>query len=160
MSNDMNFIKESIIRATPERVFAFHELPDAFSRLMPPWEKSRIIEVAPTLQPGARAIVETKLLGLFNARWVSLHTAYNPPHMFEDVQTSGPFRSWRHRHLVTPHQDGAVLSDEIEYEPPLGFLGRVAAPLVIIPRLERLFDFRHEVTRKWCEKEEEICIGI
>ena len=148
----MIFIKESIIHATPERVFAFHELPDAFARLMPPWETSRIIEVAPTLQPGARAIVETKLFGLFNARWVSLHTAYNPPEMFEDVQTSGPFRSWRHRHIVTPHEAGAVLRDEIEYEPPLGFLGRLAAPLVIIPRLEKLFNFRHEVTRKWSEE--------
>jgi len=36
----MRFTKESVIRATPERVFAFHELPDAFERLMPPWETS------------------------------------------------------------------------------------------------------------------------
>jgi ligand-binding SRPBCC domain-containing protein len=27
------FVKESIIRAAPERVFAFHELPDALARL-------------------------------------------------------------------------------------------------------------------------------
>ena len=62
----MNFIKESIIRATQDRVFSFRELPDAFARLMPPWENSRIIEVAPNLRPGSRAIVETKVLGLFN----------------------------------------------------------------------------------------------
>jgi ligand-binding SRPBCC domain-containing protein len=152
MSNDMHFVKETVIHASPERLFAFHELPDAFSRLMPPWENSRIIEAAPSLHPGARAIVETKILGLFNARWVSVHTAYDPPHMFEDVQTSGPFRSWTHRHIVTPHQDGAVLRDEIEYVPPLGFLGRLAAPLVVVPRLRKLFNYRHDVTRTWCER--------
>jgi ligand-binding SRPBCC domain-containing protein len=43
------------------------------------------------------------------------------------------------------------LRDEIEYEPPLGFLGRLAAPAVIIPRLRRLFEYRHNVTREWCE---------
>ena len=150
----MNFVKQSIIHATPERVFAFHELPDAFARLMPPWETSQIIEAAPNLQPGARAIVATKLFGLFNVRWVSQHTLYNPPHMFEDVQTSGPFRSWRHRHIVEANDAGAVLRDEIEYEPPLGFLGRLAAPLVVIPRLNKLFEFRHEVTRQWCEGED------
>lgn len=148
----MRFIKESIIHATPERVFAFHELPDVFKHLMPPWEKSRIIEAAPNLQPGARAIIETKVLGLFNARWEALHTAYDPPRMFEDVQVKGPFRSWRHRHLVSAHAEGAVLHDEVEYEPPLGFLGRLAAPLVIMPRLEKLFDYRHKVTRQWCEE--------
>jgi len=147
----MNFVKESIIHTTPERVFAFHELPDAFSRLMPPWEESQIIEVAPNLKPGSRAIVETKILGLFRVRWVSVHTTYNPPLMFEDVQESGPFHSWRHRHIVTPHEYGAVLRDDIEYEPPIGFLGRLAAPVVIVPRLERLFEYRHEITRQYCE---------
>jgi ligand-binding SRPBCC domain-containing protein len=151
----MLFIKESLIRAAPERVFAFHELPDAFARLMPPWEKSRIIEAAPNLRPGARAIVETRILGLFKARWVSLHTAYNPPQMFEDVQVKGPFKSWRHRHIISPHEEGATLRDEIEYEPPLGFLGRAFAPLVIIPRLEKLFTYRHEITRQWCEERDE-----
>lgn len=151
----MLFIKESIIHATPERVFAFHELPDVFARLMPPWEKSRIIEVAPNLRPGARAVVETKLFGLFDARWEALHTAYDPPRMFEDVQVKGPFRVWRHRHLIKPHAEGAILRDEIEYEPPVGFLGRLAAPFVIIPRLEKMFDYRHEITRQWCEGKDE-----
>lgn len=151
----MLFIKESLIHATPERVFAFHELPDAFARLMPPWEKGRIVEAAPNLRPGARAVVETKILGLFNARWVAEHTAYDPPRMFEDVQTSGPFHSWRHRHIITPQEEGATLRDEIEYEPPLWFLGRLAAPLVVVPRLEKLFDYRHRVTRQWCERKDE-----
>jgi hypothetical protein len=65
----------------------------------------------------------------------------------------GPFRKWRHRHVIAAHAAGAVLRDEIEYEPPLGLLGRLAAPFVIIPRLERLFDYRHAVTRAWCEGE-------
>ena len=150
----MQFVKETIIHAAPERVFAFHELPDAFARLMPSWENSRIIEAAPSLRPGARTIIETKIFGVLNVRWLAIHTVYNPPHMFEDVQTSGPFRSWKHRHIVTPHEEGAVLRDEIEYEPPLGFLGRLASPLVIVPRLTRLLDYRHEITRQWCEEGE------
>lgn len=147
----MLFVKESVIRATPERVFAFHELEDAFTRLMPPWEKATIVKAAPNLLPGARAIIETKVLGLLPFRWVAEHTLYDPPRMFQDIQVSGPFKRWQHTHLVEPHPEGAVLRDKIEYEPPLWFLGRWMAPLVIESRLSKLFEYRHRVTREWCE---------
>jgi ligand-binding SRPBCC domain-containing protein len=152
----MKFVKESLIEARPERVFAFHELPDALARLTPPWEKARVIQPAPDLHVGATAIVETRLFGLFPVRWVAKHTLYDPPRMFEDIQVSGPFHSWRHRHIVEPHQDGAILRDDVEYEPPLGFIGRLSAPVLIIPRLQRMFDYRHQVTREWCEANESV----
>ena len=149
--NVLRFSHESVIRAAPERVFAFHELPDALARLTPPWERTRVVRAASSLRPGEVAVVETRLFGLFKTRWVAEHTLYDPPRMFEDVQREGPFRAWRHRHLVEPHEGGALLRDEIEFEPPLGPLGRAAAPLLITPRLKRLFEYRHRVTREWCE---------
>jgi len=149
----MKFDKESIIKAAPERVFAFHELADAFERLMPPWENARIIQKADISVTGSRAIIEQKIFGLVPSRWVAEHTRYEPPEMFEDVQISGPFRKWWHRHIVLPHAAGAILRDEIEFEPPFWFFGEFAAPFVIVPKLEKMFAYRHEVTRKWCESE-------
>lgn len=148
----MKFVKESMIRARPERVFAFHELPDAFQRLVPPWESSRIIQKADISVIGSQAIIKQKIFGIIPSRWVAEHTAYDPPRYFEDVQISGPFASWLHRHFIEPHEDGALLRDEIEFEPPLSFVGELAAPLFILPRLERMFDFRHKVTKEWCER--------
>lgn len=147
----MKFVKESLINASPDRVFAFHELPDAFERLMPPWEDARIIQKADISMVGSRAIIEQKIFGLIPSRWVAEHTAYDPPRSFEDTQVSGPFASWRHRHIVGPHAEGATLRDEIAFEPPLWLLGQLATPLFILPKLEKLFAFRHEATRKWCE---------
>lgn len=141
------------MRATPERVFAFHELPDALARLTPPWETSRIIQPAKSLEVGSVAIIETRIFGLFSKRWVARHTVYDPPRMFEDVQDEGPFKFWRHRHIILPHTEGAILRDEIEYQPPLGFMGKLAAPLLIVPRLRRLFEYRHLATREWCESD-------
>lgn len=149
----MEFVKESVIKASPERVFAFHELPDAFERLMPPWENAKIIQKADISKIGSRAIIEMKVLGIFPARWVAEHTKYALPRNFEDVQISGPFHSWRHIHIIKPHADGAILRDEVHYEPPFWIFGKLAAPLAIIPKLEKMFAYRHEVTRKWCEEE-------
>ena len=150
----MQFVKESLIHATPERVFVFHEQPDALQRLTPPWESSTVVQMARISDVGSRAIVEATVIGPWKMRWVAEHTAYDAPHMFEDVQIKGPFRRWRHRHLVAAHADGAILRDEIDYEPPLWFLGKAAAPLLIEPRLRKLFAFRHDVTRQWCERKE------
>ncbi len=147
----MKFIKESVIKASPERVFSFHELPDAIERLIPPWENAVIIQKADISKVGSQAIIEQKIFGIVPSRWVAEHTAYDPPRMFEDIQVSGPFKSWRHRHIVEPHPDGALLRDEIDLEPPLSVFGKLAAPLLIIPRIEKMFEYRHQVTREWCE---------
>src|ERR1044071_5292282 len=112
------YIKESTIHAKPERVFAFHELPDALQRLTPPWESSLVVQAAPDIKVGSRAIIQTRILGLFPVRWVAEHKKYAPPYLFEDVQVQGPFRHWYHRHIIRPHAAGAVLRDEIEFEPP------------------------------------------
>lgn len=148
----MRFVKESLIRASPERVFAFHERPDALRLLTPTWEQARVVQAARISEVGSRAIVEAPVLGPFKTRWVAEHTRYEPPHLFEDVQISGPFRKWRHRHIVSPHSAGAILRDEIDYEPPLWFIGQLAASVFIERRLRKLFDFRHEVTRRHCEQ--------
>ena len=150
----VHFVKETVIKAPPERVFAFHELPDAFQRLVPPWENAKIVQKADISQVGSRAIIEQKIFGIVPSRWVAEHTAYDPPRMFEDVQVEGPFASWRHKHIIEPHPDGAILRDEIEFEPPMSFIGDLAAPLFIVPRIEKMFDYRHKVTKEWCERSE------
>ncbi|MCA1589543.1 MAG: SRPBCC family protein [Acidobacteria bacterium] len=147
----MHFSKQCFIRCSPEKVFAFHELSDAFERLVPPWESVKVVQKAEISKIGSRTILETKILGPFKIRWVAEHTAYDPPRMFEDTQVKGPFKSWRHRHIIEPHPEGAVLRDEIEYELPLKIFGPLAAPIAIERRLEKMFAYRHEVTRKWCE---------
>jgi ligand-binding SRPBCC domain-containing protein len=149
----MRFVKQSVIRASPERVFGFHEQPEVLSLLIPPWESTRVVQAARISEVGTQAIVETRVFGPISLRWIAEHTLYDPPRMFEDVQIKGPFRSWRHGHFVEPDIHGAILRDEIDYEPPLGFLGRLVAPVIIQKRLHKLFDYRHEVTRSWCERE-------
>jgi ligand-binding SRPBCC domain-containing protein len=148
----VNFIKESVIRAPPQSVFAFHEQADALQLLTPPWERSRVVQTAKISDVGSRAIIEANLFGPLKARWVAEHTEYNPPYSFEDIQIRGPFRSWRHRHLIKAHENGAVLRDEITFELPLGILGSWLAGGLIEKRLERLFEYRHEVTRRACEE--------
>jgi ligand-binding SRPBCC domain-containing protein len=142
------FVHESFIPAPPETVFAFHERPDALALLIPPFDKTQVIRPPAGLETGTEVVLRTRL---FPGVWqtiVARHTDFRRGEFFEDTMVRGPFRRWRHRHVFEPHGQGCMLRDEIEYEPPLGWLGRLADPLLIRPRLRRMFEFRHEVTRR------------
>jgi ligand-binding SRPBCC domain-containing protein len=147
----LRFVTESLIRATPERVFAFHALPDALERLTPPWAGSRVIEHVRSLDVGSRTISEIRVAPFVWIRSEFEHVACDEPTCFVDEQRRGPFRSWRHQHLMMAADGGTMLRDVIDFQPPFGLLGRLLAPLLILPRLRRLFAYRHRVTREWCE---------
>jgi ligand-binding SRPBCC domain-containing protein len=68
--------------------------------------------------------------------------------MFADVQVRGPFARWSHRHrFIDLGPEACLLRDEVEYEPPLGPLGRWLAGRYIEKKLRRLFEYRHHVTK-------------
>ena len=143
----MRFTAETIIRATPERVFAFHELPDALARLTPPWAGVRILSATSSTEVGSRSVVKLRVAPLVWIRAEYVHVRREPPFYFEDRQVRGAFRSWTHRHIIEPHPKGARLIDDVEFEPPLPGVAR----FFILPRLRRIFAWRHEATRAWCE---------
>ena len=147
----MRFVKESVIRASAERVFAFHEMPDAFERLQPPWQETEILQPPTSLEVGTRVVLRTKV-GPFWQTIEAEHIAYEPGKMFADRMLRGPFAKWVHQHLVIPRgQAECLLTDDIEYELPLGTIGRLFGGSYARRNLERLFEFRHRVTREFCE---------
>ena len=144
----LRFLKESEIAASAARVFAFHEAPDAFERLQPPWQTTRIVQPPASLEVGTRVVVKVRV-GPFWQTIVAEHVAYEPGRMFADRMLEGPFASWLHRHVVTPlGPDRCRLSDDIEYALPLGWLGRRVGGPFVRRQLRRMFDFRHDVTRR------------
>lgn len=147
----MHYVKESRINAAPEEVFRFHERPDALLRLIPPWEKMEVAEAAGSLLPGSRVVLRGRV-AWFRVQWVAVHTEYDPPRLFADRQESGPFAWWYHRHhFLDDGQGGTLLRDEVEYKAPLGIVGRWLGGWWIRRKLERMFAYRHETTRRLIE---------
>lgn len=150
----MRFEKETRIAASPSVVFAFHESPGALERLTPPWERVKLVEGGDSLRPGSRVVLSIPV-GPFRMSWVAEHTEYEPGRMFADRQVEGPFASWYHRHhFLDDGRGGTILRDEIDYEPPLGALGRWLGSGPIRSRLRKMFDYRHELTRRLIESGE------
>jgi ligand-binding SRPBCC domain-containing protein len=139
------FIKQSEVAAPPEAVFAFHEQPRAVEALTPPWERVEVVEAPGSLLPGTRVVFKI-FLGPFSRDWVAEHTEYVPPRLFADIQRRGPFAYWYHRHRFEPTPQGTTLmTDEVEYALPFGWLGELIAGRAVRAKLQKMFDYRHRV---------------
>lgn len=151
MNLTQKFVWESHILATPTTVFQFHESPDALRHLIPPWEKMVVAESPGSLAVGSRVVLRG-WAGPIPISWVAIHTEYAPPHLFADRQESGPFAAWYHRHhFLDDGKGGTILRDEVDYILPLGVVGKWLGARLIRRKLERMFAYRHTVTKQLIE---------
>ena len=139
------------------QLFRWHARPGAFARLLPPWERVRLVSEPAALVPGAlqdmRVRTGPRCTG-WGTRWLARIEAVEPPReardgWFRDRQLEGPFAAWVHTHSmrVEPEPGRSRLVDAIEYTLPLErFAGRLGARLVE-RKLERMFDHRHVTTQ-------------
>ncbi|QRN95105.1 TIGR01777 family oxidoreductase [Archangium violaceum] len=149
MGKSQVFEARSQMPVDAEAVFAWHAREGAFQRLTPPWEPVEVEEKqGDGIREGTRVVLRMNL-GPVPLRWVARHTRYVPGSLFQDVQESGPFARWVHTHRMWDEPSGGtVLEDEVEYALPVGALGRVVGGGYARHRLERMFAYRHAVTRE------------
>jgi ligand-binding SRPBCC domain-containing protein len=142
----VRLFRRSLMPASAARVYAFHEQPDALLKLIPPWERIVVLVPPRSLEAGTRVVVR-QWIGPISVQIESVHQKCEPGRGFIDAMVSGPFRRWVHEHRFEHMSEGSSwLVDDVEYELPMDPISRPVAPLVE-RRLERLFAWRHEVTR-------------
>ena len=139
------FEKSSELPVSAEEAFAWHCRPGAFQRLAPPWESIELVS-SDGVKEGSRAVIRMKV-GPFSKKWIAEHHHIIDGRQFQDLQVSGPFAKWDHTHLMEPlSADRCVLTDRIEYRAPLGIFGQIFGGRLIRKKLERTFQYRHDLT--------------
>lgn len=140
------FERRTLMPVSADELCAWHGRQGAFERLNPPFQPVIVEERTGGLEIGARTVIRG--VGPLGSRWVAEHTAYEPGRMFRDEQKSGPFAKWVHTHRFEPKSDTtSELIDQVEYELPLGGLGSFFGGAFTTTTLERMFAFRHTLTR-------------
>jgi ligand-binding SRPBCC domain-containing protein len=67
---------------------------------------------------------------------------------FVDVQEKGPFRQWHHQHEFIENEYGVLMKDTVNYQLPLGFLGRIVHRFFVKRRLEYIFNYRYKIVNQ------------
>jgi ligand-binding SRPBCC domain-containing protein len=144
------FLKQSQISASADAVFAWHEKPDAFASILPPWEKMKVLSQSGLIsESGSQITLRIYVFGPIFIDWVSEHHGYIQGREFKDTQLQGPFQYWEHTHRVLPvDETHCVLEDSIEYELPFSPLSNWVAGWYVHRKLSRMFDYRHEQMQK------------
>ena len=75
-------------------------------------------------------------------KWVTEITHVQEGAYFVDEQRFGPYDLWHHKHFINPIKNGVEMIDIVDYKLPLGFLGRIAHPLLVAPKLNEIFEYR------------------
>ena len=75
-------------------------------------------------------------------KWVTEITHVQEGSYFVDEQRFGPYDLWHHKHFINPIKNGVEMIDIIDYKIPFGFLGRIAHPLLVAPKLKEIFEYR------------------
>ena len=148
------FVSRLHVPAPAPALFDWHERPGAFERLTPPWQPVAL-EHTDGIRPGDRATIRLGV-GPASVRWVAEHRAYSDacrrgdgPCQFTDIQVEGPFAAWRHTHAVFPEgPDASLLEDDVAYTLPLAPLSGPLAGWAARGQIERMFAYRHRVTRE------------
>ena len=146
----LHFERSILINAPVDVVWNFHEKPDILQVLTPPWQPVEVIRREGGLDVGA--ISEFRLwLGPVPVRWLAEHSYCEKYRFFTDVQVEGPVVSWVHRHVFEEKNNRTKLTDAIDFELPGSLVAEAAIGWWVYSRLEDMFRYRHDVTKRECE---------
>jgi ligand-binding SRPBCC domain-containing protein len=140
--------RTTVIPRDREEVFGFFSEAANLQRLTPPFLDFRIVTPQPiSMRAGTLIDYQLRLFGIA-VRWRTRIEEFVPVSHFVDVQLSGPYRLWHHRHEFESVPGGTAMRDCVDYELPLGPLGSLARALFVRRTLDRIFDYRTAAIQK------------
>lgn len=136
------FDRTTRIAAPIDEVFAFFGAPENLGKITPPQMGFRIVE-GPNrrLREGDRISYSLRINGM-PVTWRTLITRWEDNVAFADLQEKGPYRYWLHTHTFRDLGGEVEMHDHVEYELPLGILGRLFGGWFVRRQLEKIFDYR------------------
>ncbi len=141
----MTFEKTTFIAAPIGEIFRFFAAPQNLARITPPSMRFRVTN-GPDLREGDRIEYQLRLLGI-PVRWRTRITLWREHEAFADLQERGPYRYWLHTHTFREVEGGVSMHDRVDYELPLGLLGKAVAGWWVRRELRKIFDYREQVIR-------------
>lgn len=151
---------EQTLRAPIGRVFEFFGDAGNLEGITPPWLQFRITSARPIqMRVGAMIEYALRLHGI-GFSWRTEITAWEPPvegragrARFVDEQRKGPYQQWIHEHTfesvrLEDGTEGTLVRDCVRYKVMMGW---AVHGWFVRPRLESIFAYRTEATRRLIE---------
>ena len=140
-----NLHKKQNLPITVEEAWMFLSSPKNLKTITPDYMGFNILSGADREMFAGQIIqyIVTPVIGI-KTKWVTEITHVNQGHYFVDEQRFGPYALWHHKHFIRPIKGGIEMEDIIDYKLPLGWIGQLAHPILVKPKLKEIFDYRQQ----------------
>ncbi|TKI69435.1 SRPBCC family protein [Sulfurimonas crateris] len=153
------FEKSSRMECDIEALFDFHLDLNNLKTITPKDTKVTLLEEMFTPKKGDILRLRSAK-GFISTTWEVEIRELQRPNLLLDVALKSPFKLWKHSHIFRQLEDGVCeLTDRVEYELPFGIFGALFYP-VTQKELDKLFTYRHDVTRDILETKKKIAAAI
>jgi hypothetical protein len=145
MSSDLYTLRQQQWIPRPiSEAFAFFADAHNLQLITPPWLGFKILSRSTdSIAEGTEIIYRLRLHGI-PIPWRTRILDWDPPYGFVDVQKSGPYRFWHHRHKFEAHGARTLMFDSVDYVLPFCRLGRIVHALKVRSDVQRIFDYRYQ----------------
>jgi uncharacterized protein (TIGR01777 family) len=126
-------------------VFEFFCDPHNLERITPKTLNFKIETISsPTIAAGTTITYRLRLHGV-PFRWKTLIKEWEPGRYFVDTQEKGPYAVWHHTHRFHEVPGGTLMTDEVKYQVPFGWLGESTALPLVRSEVRKIFQHRRDV---------------
>jgi ligand-binding SRPBCC domain-containing protein len=145
------FIKSSYINCDVKSLFDFHIDTNNLQKITP--NDTKVELLTKDFKPIVSQILKIKATKYFiPMTWEVKIEKIDNPNLLVDLAIKSPFAFWEHKHIFIKHGNMSELKDVVTFKMPFGFIGKLLERFVI-KDLQKMFDFRHKITKEILEKE-------
>ena len=148
MKLEEHFSTQCWIPAKRKDVFTFFCNPKNLERMTPPWLHFKMTnQTTSEVGKDTEFTYKLKIHGV-PIRWTSRIESWQPESEFSDIQLSGPYSKWFHMHRFKDQDGGTLMLDDVTYQPPGGWLGKILAGPFIRRDIKTIFEFRERTIKQ------------
>lgn len=146
-SKELFSVKQYIPRPVNE-VFPFFADAKNLESITPPLLNFKIEKVS-TDQIKEGTLIDYKLkIRSVPVRWKTVIQEWLPPNRFVDHQLRGPYQLWHHTHEFESLGPGTLMTDQVQYKLPFGYLGWIVASWFVKEDVQKIFTFRRKIIQE------------
>ncbi|WP_313387029.1 SRPBCC family protein [Chishuiella sp.] len=139
--------REQQLNCNLETAWKFFSSPENLSEITPKDMNFTVLSKYRNQPIFEGMIIDYIVSPLFNIplKWKTRISQVDKNKSFTDFQEKGPYKLWNHYHEFIPNQNGVLMKDTVDYELPLGFLGKIAHSIIVKDKLNKIFDYRYKI---------------
>lgn len=135
--------REQFVKASLEECWNFFSSPKNLKVITPDYMGFNVkTEIPEKMYEGLMIGYTVKPLLNIPMEWITEIKHVQDQKFFVDEQRKGPYKIWHHEHHFEEVEGGVKMLDIVTYELPLGFLGKIAHPILVKNKLNEIFDYR------------------